>query len=147
MNGQLTAIALTLLLAGSTASAQTRIASYAVGEPGTASYEHLSFWVKNGHRAEIYYSYGKDRKEVKLTYAGKLQQPGKPGFKVRFSNGHLLAISPSGIDLQVGPLTGSAPKKFAWEYEGPVDGIGTFCQDCAADEKEALQILRTYYLK
>jgi hypothetical protein len=140
------AITATLLLTSLAASAQTNVASYSFGTPGKADYEHLSFWVKAGRRADITYAYGADRKEVQLKYLGKTQLSNKPGFKVQFTNGHVLSIIPSGILLAVS-ATGQSPKSFAWEYEGPVNGIGTFCDVCAADEKEAMQLLRTYYLK
>ena len=146
MKEQLTAITLLLLVAGKAACAQDKIATYAVGKPGTATYEHLSFWVQNGRRTAIYYTYGADRKEAKVKYFGKTKLKNKPGFKVQFSNGHVLSLIPSGLLLTVVDATGKAPKTFAWEYEGPINGIGTFCQDCAADEKEAMQVLRTYYL-
>ncbi|MDB5267402.1 MAG: hypothetical protein JWP58_442 [Hymenobacter sp.] len=136
-----------ILGAGKVAHAQTQVASYAFGKPGTATYERLSFWVKDGQRTDIYYAYGAARKEAKLNYLSKAQLNNKPGFKVRFSNGHVLAIVPEGLLLQVGDAPGKASKSFAWEYEGPVNGIGTFCQSCAADEKEAMRIIRTYYLK
>ena len=146
MKTQFTVITATLLLSGTAASAQTKVASYSFGTPGKADYEHLSFWVKAGKRTGIYYSYGADRKEAKLKYLGKTQLNTKPGFRVQFTNGHVLAVMPSGNLLLVS-ANGQDAKRFAWEYEGPVNGIGTFCDVCAADEKEAMQLMRTYYLK
>ncbi len=138
--------AIALLLVSPAARAQTAVASYFFGTPGEASYEHLSFWVKAGRRATITYAYGAGRKEVGLKYLGKTQLAGKPGFRVQFANGHVLSVVPSGKLLLVS-AAGQAPKSFAWEYEGPVNGIGTFCDVCATDEKEAMQLLRTYYFK
>lgn len=142
MKGQLAATAL-IILASNAAHSQTKVANYALGKPGTDKYEQLSFWVKDGKRTDIFYAYGKDRKEVKVAYL----KSNKSGFSVQFSNGHTLAITPNGTLLKVTDAAGKAPKTFAWEYEGPVNGIGTFCEPCAADEKEAMQIMRTYYLK
>jgi len=135
-----------LLLLGPLAQAQTKIASYAYGKPGTATYERLSFWVEAGKRTDIYYAYGAARKEVRLQYAGKKQPAAPAGFTLRFANGSLLSVVPSGTLLSVSGGKGAA-KRFAWEYEGPVDGRGTFCNECAEDEKEAMQLVRTYYLK
>jgi hypothetical protein len=146
MKDQIAIIAAILLLASTTARAQSKVASYSFGTPGKANYEHLSFWVKDGKRTDSYYSYGPDRKEVRLKYIGKTQRNAKPEFKVQFANGHVLTIGASGNLLMVN-ATGQSPKSFAWEYEGPVNGIGTFCDVCAADEKEAMQLMRTYYLK
>lgn len=161
MKAQLLAITATLLLAGAPARAQTKsastksaqtkvaptkVASYSFGAPGTVSFEYLSFWVKAGKRTDIYYSYGANRKEVKLKYLGKTQVDSKPGFKVQFANGNVLSVVPNG-DLLTVSAAGQTPNSFAWEYEGPVNGIGTFCDVCAADEKEAMELVRTYYLK
>ena len=146
MKAQFLALTAALLLASLVAHAQTKVALYSFGEPGQASYEQLSFWAKAGKRTDIYYVYGADRKQVRLKYLGKTLPGSKPGFRVQFTNGHMLAIVPSGLRLAVSGA-GQASKSFAWEYEGPVDGIGTFCEPCAADEKEAMQVLRTYYLK
>jgi hypothetical protein len=129
-----------------TANAQLKVAQYAVGEPGTVAFEKLSFWVDKGKRTEVYYSYGKDQKELKLKFLGKKSVGGAAGFAVQFPNGHALTIVPSGTALKVTDTT-EAPKLFAWQYEGPVNGTGTFCRECAENEKEALQLIQTYYLK
>jgi hypothetical protein len=135
-----------ILFVGHPADAQPKVANYSIGKYGTEKYEHFSFWVKNGRRAEVYYRYGKDNKEFKVTYLGKAQVNSSTGFKAQFSNGHTVTIIPSGTLLKVAEA-GKTPKSFAWEYEGPIDGIGTFCQQCAADEKEAIQLMKAYYLK
>ncbi|MCI1189541.1 hypothetical protein MON38_19125 [Hymenobacter sp. DH14] len=134
---------LPLLLGGKMAAAQSKVAVFAHGQPGTAAYEQFSFWTANGQRTDIYYRYGKARREVKLRYAG----PVAAGFRVQFSNGHLLTVVPNGETLRVSDAKTSVPKRFAWEYEGPINGIGTFCRECAADAKEAMRLVRAYYLK
>ncbi|GAB3588625.1 hypothetical protein [Hymenobacter daeguensis] len=123
-----------------------KVAQYAVGEPGTVAYEKLSFWADKGKRTDVYYAYGKDQKEVKLKYVGKKNVGGAAGFVVRFPNNHTMTVAPSGTALKVTDAT-EAPKLFVWQYEGPVNGVGTYCRECAENEKEALQFLQTYYLK
>ncbi|HEX8326982.1 MAG TPA: hypothetical protein VF629_05545 [Hymenobacter sp.] len=134
-------------LASPAAYAQPKVANYAFGKPGTASYEHLSFWVKGGKPTDIYYAFGPDRKEYKLAYAGQELVNGKPAFKVQFSNKHMLYLQPSGTGLKVASTKTDTPKTYAWEYEGPTNGIGTFCQPCAADEKEAMRLLQAAYVR
>jgi len=134
------------MLGISTANAQMKVAQYAVGEPGTVAYEKLSFWVNKGKRTDVYYAYGKDLKEVKVKYLGRKSANGVSGFAVQFPNGHALTITPSGTILKVTDAT-EAPKIFAWEYEGPVNGIGTFCRECTENKEEAMQLIQTYYLK
>ena len=136
-----------LLLLAAAAQAQTKVANYAYGEPGTVQYEHLSFWTKDGRRTEISYTYGKSRTEAKLTYVGLDKVSGQPAFKVRFANQHMLYVVPSGQILRVTDSKSSNPKTYTWEYEGPVNGIGTFCQPCAEDEKDAMRLVVNCYLK
>jgi hypothetical protein len=144
---RLSALAL-LLLTAATAQAQTqKVANYSYGQPGTAKYEHFSFWTQDGQRAELSYTYGKDRKEAKLTYLGLDKVNGKPAFKVQFPNKHILYIIPTGTTLRVTDNKLAAQKTYRWEYEGPVNGVGTFCQPCAEDEKKAMQLVQSAYLK
>ncbi|GAB3999728.1 hypothetical protein GCM10028807_50760 [Spirosoma daeguense] len=129
------------------ANAQMKVANFSYGEPGTDKYEQLSFWAKNGQRAEIRYTYGKDRKETTLTYLGKSPKAKGSGFNVQFPNNYVLYVAPVGNKLRLVDAQATYQKTFAWEYEGPVNGIGTFCNVCAQDDKEAMQLVRTYYLR
>ncbi|MDO7849699.1 hypothetical protein Q5H92_25275 [Hymenobacter sp. M29] len=135
------------LLASPAALAQSKVAVYSFGEPGTAAYEHLSFWVKDGKRAEIYYNYGKERTETKGTYLARTGSANGASFAVKLSPNRTFTIIPSGTRLKVSDSSSSKPKTFAWEYEGPVNGIGTFCRECAENPTEAMKLVRAYYLK
>ncbi|RZK52084.1 MAG: hypothetical protein EOO59_14145 [Hymenobacter sp.] len=131
------------VLAARPAYAQNQVANYGYGQPGTAGYEHFSFWINDKHRSDIHYAHGKDRQDVPLRYAGRAGG----GFRVRFPDGHLLSLVPDGTTLRVTGAPSSAPKTFAWEYEGPVNGVGTVCSVCVADATAAMQLLRVYYLR
>ena len=128
------------------AHAQNQVANYGFGKPSTATYEHFSFWAKDGHRTDIAYAYGHDRKDSQLRYLGPVRVKGQAGFKVQSSNGRTLYLVPSGSRLLI-TAAGTAPKIFAWEYEGPVNGIGTFCSVCAQDEQAAMRLLQRCYLR
>lgn len=131
-----------LMLTLGVQAADDRVANFSYGTPGQENYEEFSFWVKNNQPAEIQYVYGKDRKTLRLRY---LKQD-KRHFQVRFPNQLVLLLSPQGNQLRVYDLKGKyAAKTFSWHYEGPVNGVGTFCQACAEDETEAMQLLRRYY--
>ncbi|MBF9220706.1 hypothetical protein [Hymenobacter ruricola] len=143
---QAAALALALL-SGNAAHAQMKVASYAAGKPGTDQYEELSFWVNDGKRGGIYYARGKDRNEIKGSYLPKTGMANGASFAVRLADNRVLTVIPSGSQLKVADSAKGTPKTFAWKYEGPVNGVGTFCRECAADEKEAMQLLRSYYLK
>lgn len=137
----------TLLLLLSHLAFAQKVANFSYGKPGTNEYEQLSFWVGGNKPSSIFYTYGKDRKESKVQYLGKGSLNGANGFKMRFSNGLILYVIPQTINLFVSDLSGKYSKRFAWQYEGPVNGIGTFCQPCAQDEKEAIRLVKQAYLR
>ena len=134
-------------LASRPAHAQNQVANYAYGTPGTAGYEHFSFWTLDNRRSDAQYAYGKDRRDNQLRYVGPDQLRGQPCFKVKFSNGHLLYIVPNGTALQVATSRTAPPKTFAWEYEGPVNGVGTNCSVCAANAAAAMRLVQQHYLR
>lgn len=136
-------LALALLLPFAQSSA--RVANYSVGRAGSMSYEHFSFWIKDG-KLEASYSYGPGSKELPLSYKGVESCEGAPCFKVVFPNGRALYIRPAGMRLKVTDQTKRYSKVFRWEYEGPQNGVGTFCSACAEDEKEAIQLIKKHYL-
>lgn len=139
--------AILILLLVVNAKGQTKVANYGVSKPGTDKYEHLSFWIEEGKRANIYYAYGKDRKEMKLQYLGVARMGKRSGFKLQFPNGFTVIVFAKNSLLLVRDFKGKYNKTFTWEYEGPVNGIGTFCDVCTEDEKEAMQLLKSHYLK
>jgi hypothetical protein len=145
--GLFVATFLAAALAAGPARAQNQVANYSSGQPGTAAYEHFSFWTKDGRRTDLQYAYGKDRKDFQLRYAGPTRRQGQPGFKVRFPNGHTLYLTLSGNALKVATSPTAAPKTFAWEYEGPVNGVGTTCSVCVADAAAATRLLHKHYLR
>jgi hypothetical protein len=134
-------------LATRPAQAQNQVANYSFGKPGTAAYEHFSFWTLNGRRSDAQYAYGKDRRDNQLRYLGPDRLNGQPCFRVQFSNGHLLYLVPSGTALKVTTSRTAPPKTFAWEYEGPVNGVGTNCSVCAEDAAAAMRLVRKHYLQ
>jgi hypothetical protein len=124
-----------------------KVANYSTGKQGTATYEHLSFWTENGKRTEVTYSYGKDYTELKASYLGAATYQGKKGFKISLPGKQVLYVLPVGTTLKIVGQAKKYSKVFKWEYEGPVNGIGTFCSACAEDEKEAIKLVSTYFLK
>ena len=132
---------------GINSQAQLKVANYACGKPRTDTYEHFAFWTKDGNRTEISYSYGKNSKNVKLRYLGNDKLNGESTFKVQFSNNYVLFITPIGLRLKVTDSAGRYSKTFAWQYEGPVNGIGTYCDVCADDDEDAMKLLKASYLK
>lgn len=144
------AFSLMLLLSLSPAFAQDqKVANYATGRAGTRGYEHLSFWLRGNKLDEIDYGFGKDWsvKEVKMTYLGRDIIKGEAGFRLRFPDGHMLLIIPKGSSLKVIDSENNFVRYFRWEYEGPVNGRGTFCDVCAQDAREAMRLVRRYLMR
>lgn len=136
-----------MVLLTSVSSFAQKVANYSFGKYGTPGYEHFSFTAKAGKRAGVTYTYGKDNKELNATYAGTSTYRGKRCFKVQLPGTYLLYIVPAGTKLRVTALTKNYNKVFNWEYEGPVNGVGTFCELCAEDEKEAIGIINRWFMK
>ncbi|HEX9503862.1 MAG TPA: hypothetical protein VF974_06120, partial [Patescibacteria group bacterium] len=130
-----------------TSEAQLKVAQYSYGKYGTDKYEQFEFWTKDGKRADILYGYGKHQKQVKLYYMGRGKINGDSCFKVQFTNNYVLYVIPKELRLRVIDTSGKYYKTFSWEYEGPVNGIGTHCDVCADNDADALQILLSSYLK
>jgi hypothetical protein len=126
---------------------EQRVAQYESGVDGAAKHESLSFAIRDNKRDEITYSYRNYGGELTLTYLGAETFKGAPAFKVQLPNGLTLHVIPKGLTLSVVDDAGKYLKRFKWKYEGPVNGIGTFCGVCAEDEKEAMRIIRKYFLK
>ncbi len=135
-----------ILVATAGAFAQ-KVANYSVGKYGEEGYEHFSFWSKSGKRAEIKYSYGKDSKELSASYAGKGSYKGQKCFKVTLPGNYMLYVIPTGLKLRIVGPAKNFDKAFEWEYEGPVNGVGTFCNVCAQDEKEAKAVIDRYFMR
>ncbi|MES2544487.1 MAG: hypothetical protein V4548_06360 [Bacteroidota bacterium] len=131
----------------STVNAQLKVANYSIGEYGTKAYEHLAFWTENGKRTYIEYSYGIEPTEVKLTVLEQKNVTIKKSIKVQFPNGYTLYVNPNGLNLNINDDNGKYSKTFEWEYEGPIEGRGTFCEICAEDEKEAMRLVQKSYLQ
>jgi len=124
-----------------------KVANYSYGDPGKEDFEEFSFWVKENKVAEIEYTYGADWKTVTLKYIGIDVLNGEDCFKVKFSNDYILYVIPKETRLKISDFKGNYLKYFYWYYEGPVNGIGTFCEPCAENENEAMTIIKSYYMK
>lgn len=128
-----------------------RVANFSYGTTDSPDFESYSFWVRSNQKSDIGYTYTSKTgttKKLKLKYAGVSPWNGQQAFKIKFPNGLLLyAIPSNGETLKIVSLDGTYSKIFQWQYEGPVNGIGTWCEPCAQDGKDAVKILKTYYLR
>jgi hypothetical protein len=126
-----------------------KVANYSTGKIGTKDYENLSLWVENGKSSSITYRYGArayDKPEIKLQSEGPDTFKGQACFKVKFPNGLLPYVIPTGQRLKLVDEAGKYSKLFRWKYEGPINGRGTFCTPCV-EEEEAPAFVRKYFLQ
>jgi hypothetical protein len=138
-------IFLVLFLLIGSAYAQPQVANFSTGKVGTKSYEHFSFWVDDGVRGDITYSYGKSRREIRLNYAGRDTLNGIAVFKIEFPNNEVFYVISQRTYLKIVNKKGNYNKIFRWEYEGPINGIGTFCEPCTGNGKESVALIRKYF--
>jgi hypothetical protein len=96
-------------------SAQTKVANFSIGKFGTENYEHFSFWSKDGKRTDIDYTYGINRKDIKVKFGGTNVFRGDSCFRVQFPNNYVLYIMPTGLNLKVTDQNGKYLKIFSWE--------------------------------
>lgn len=132
----------------SSVSAQMRVANFSTGKEGTKSYEHLSFYVADGARADITYAYGKAGRggeEIKLDYLGRDTLDGAAAFKIGFPNNQILYVIPQKTYLKIVDGKGKYNKIFRWQYEGPVGGRGTWCDSCTQNGKESIALIKKYF--
>lgn len=110
------------------------------------SFEMLSFWTKDNKRDEIfYYTYKSPvRTEIPLSYVGKTSD--RKGFILRSSKGLVMRIYPIGKRLKVYNQRTKKTTWFVWEYVGPVDGVGTWCDSCIQEALRAVQFVRKYFV-
>ena len=140
-----------LLLALPVAVNGQKVANFAFKEFSAKDFEVYAFWVNANQVGDIKYSYKTPAGDIitmKLKYEGDRKLNGEKAFKVLFPNDLLLYVIPRNNNtLKVTSLDGKYAKTFHWLYEGPAEGRGTFCKDCAENAEEATKLLRKYYLK
>jgi len=124
---------------------RAQVANYAVRgvAPADPAYEQLSFWADADGATRVLYRWGGTDRKLVLQPLGASMQAG--GFALRFPNGLVLDVVPEGDTLRVRDRKGGYDKVFAWKYEGPVDGHGTFCTPCV-DEAEAGAFVRDHFI-
>lgn len=122
-----------------------KVANYSISEYANPKFEEFSFWITDKNEPVINYYYGKDAKEVKVKYLGKSKIGNVFCFKMILNDKLTLYVSQEKDKLRVKDLSGKYDKLFNWMYEGPVNGIGTYCEPCTHDEQESKRFLSKYY--
>ena len=123
---------------------QAKVANFSIPVTDAASpgFESFAFW-SDGSQSHVRYQWGNDGSELALTLLGPSSDGSR--FGVSFPNGLVLDIAPTDKGLRVRDRKGRYDKTFGWQYEGPVDGRGTFCAQCV-DEQDATAFVREHFL-
>ncbi len=137
-------IILLLTFISSDVLAETKVANFSFGKPHTENYVKFAFYIDDGKEAGVYRTEGKDLKETK----GHLYAVGNTNnsFKVEFEDKKIFIITTNGESLLISESAEKGTQIYKWEYEGPVDGVGTFCEQCADGPKEATTLVSKAYL-
>lgn len=116
-----------------------RVAYFSSGTYGTKNYEQLEF---NKDRT-CYYRYGSKNKEYQIIYLGSRNGV----FNVTLPNNIIASVYVYKEYIEIKAIKGYYNRIFTWQYQGPSDGIGTWCESCCQSENEAYKFLKRHYLK
>lgn len=135
-----------LLLYGMRQDVKT--ATWSVGKPDTETYESLSFWIKENHRAYVRYAHGRSDDDIELQWLGTDELNGRKAFRVSVpqTGGCCWVIAPDSAGIQIMDRRTNSTRIFFWEDGNPAGDSTSSCAICALDEKEAQGWLRKYFL-
>jgi hypothetical protein len=125
-----------------------RVATWSIGKPDTETYESLSFWIKENHRAYVRYAHGSGETDTELQWLGLEVVNGHKAFKVSepASGACCWVITPDSAGILVTDRRTNSTKTFYWEDANPSGDTTSACSICALDEKEAQGWLRRYFM-
>ena len=124
---------------------QAQVANYVARgaqAPGP-DYEQLAFWADARGQRRVRYAWGEAPRSVELAVLPG--RTGDDGFALRFPNGLVLEAIPQGESLRLRDGSGGYDKLFEWQYQGPVDGRGTFCAACV-ERADAAAFVRRHFI-
>lgn len=126
-----------------------RVVTYSTGKINTSTYEGLSFWIKDNQKAYIRYARGVDSTDLDLSWAGLVSLKEETGFKVQFPapDSNCFYIIPQGSALKVMDKSGQYLRFYSWENESQEGDGAAGCSICAKDEKEAMELMKKYFLQ
>jgi hypothetical protein len=121
-------------------------AFFMLGNYAYSEWEKLEFDL-NDHGGEITYSYAKKPDGIKLKNLGikyvgqyKVLMVQIPGF----AKTYYINPDPKNERIQFESSDRKYNKWLPLGYEGPVNGIGTYCEQCANEPKDAFEIVNSF---
>jgi hypothetical protein len=124
-----------------------KMATWSIGKPDTESYESLSFWIKENHRAYVRYAHGRGEGDTELQWMGSDSVNGRKAFRVSIpqSGACCWVIAPDSAGIRVMDRRTNSTRIFFWEDGNPAGDSTISCSICAQDEQEAQGWLRKYF--
>jgi hypothetical protein len=123
-----------------------KVATWSIGKTDTETYESLSFWVKDNHRAYVRYAHGISEEDIELQWLGPDATAGRTGFRVAAPRSGTWVIAPDSVGIEVTDRRTNSTKTFYWEDANPSGDSTNNCAICAKSEKQAQAWLRRYFL-
>lgn len=126
-----------------------KVATWSIGKPDTDTYESLSFWIKENHRAYVRYAHGKYETDLELQWLGPDLLDGHKAFRVSLpeAGACCLVIAPDSAGILVEDRQKHSTRSFFWEDGNPSGDSTTTCSICAKNEREAQGWLRRYFMR
>jgi hypothetical protein len=126
-----------------------KVATWSIGKPDSGSYESLSFWIKDNHRAYVRYSHGQNEEDTELQWMGPDAGAGHPAFRVSTpkTGACCWVIAPDSAGIEVTDRRSNSTRTFHWEDANPSGDSTSSCSICARNEKQAQAWLRRYFLQ
>ena len=123
-----------------------KVATWTIGKPDTESYESLSFWIKDDHRAYVRYSRGKNEDDTELQWMGPGDAAGSFRVSLPKSGACCWVITPDSVGIRVSNHRTKHTRTFYWEDPNPSGDTTNACPICAKTESQAQAWLRRYFL-
>jgi len=126
-----------------------KVATWSIGKPDTETYESLSFWIKENHRAYVRYAHGSSETDTELRWLGPDAINGRKAFRISVpqSGACCWVIAPDSAGIQVIDRRTNSTRTFYWEDGNPAGDSTVSCAICALDEQQAQAWLRKYFMR
>ena len=129
---------------------QKTYAFFMFGTLQDKNWERLEFTIDK-EKNTINYSYAKNEKGIELVLIDSPNTTSNPNcifVKIpKLDKVYMISINEQLDAIVFEALDKSYKKTFILGYEGPIDGIGTYCESCANEAEDAFEIVRLFMQK
>ena len=137
-----------LLIVGRGYSQDKTHAFFMIGDYDSPQWEKIEFDL-TGQGKEITYSYRTNERGHKLQLLGMKYAGTRKELTVKITGTtkiYVLLSDPKNRRITMLSKDGTYKKTFALGYEGPVNGVGTYCDHCANEPEDAFKLVDVFFL-